>query len=58
VAKGVQLDMSQERIAALDVQKSFLLRHKLIERDFDLDEFVDPSPLAEARALYQRKAAA
>jgi ABC-type nitrate/sulfonate/bicarbonate transport system substrate-binding protein len=58
VAQGVQLDMGADVIAALDVQKSFLLQHKLIERDFDLADFIDPAPLAEARELYHRRAAA
>lgn len=51
VAQGVQLAIDDTRIEALRVQKAFLLRHGLIERDFDLDGWVDAGPLAEARLL-------
>lgn len=55
VAQGVQLDFDEKRLSALAVQKAFLLEHGLIEHDFDLTEWVDPTPLAEARALFAER---
>lgn len=57
VAQGVQLDFDEVRLGALAVQKRFLFEHGLIERDFDLDDFVDTGPLEEARALYATRRA-
>lgn len=55
LAQGIQLDFDDKRLSALQVQKDFLLEHRLIERDIDLDAFVDTSLLAEARDLYARR---
>ncbi len=49
---GVQIDLSPVKIAALRYQKDFLLRHKLIEKDFDVEPWVDHGPLVEAHRLY------
>jgi len=49
---GVQIDLSPTKIAALRYQKDFLLRHHLIEKDFDVEPWVDHGPLAEAHRLY------
>jgi sulfonate transport system substrate-binding protein len=49
---GVQIDLSPVKIAALRYQKDFLLRHQLIEKDFDVEPWVDHGPLAEARGVY------
>jgi ABC-type nitrate/sulfonate/bicarbonate transport system substrate-binding protein len=37
--------LSEDRLAALEAQKAFLVRHRFIERDFDLRAWVDPAPL-------------
>jgi sulfonate transport system substrate-binding protein len=58
VAQGVQLDMSPERVAALASHKDFLLRHGLIDQDFDLESWIDRSALAEARVLHAARAKA
>jgi ABC-type nitrate/sulfonate/bicarbonate transport system substrate-binding protein len=49
IGPGAALDLSVERIAAIGAQKEFLLRHGFITRDFDLDRWLDPQPLAAAR---------
>jgi ABC-type nitrate/sulfonate/bicarbonate transport system substrate-binding protein len=38
--------LSEDRLAALAAQKTFLVQRGFIERDFDLDGWVDPAPLA------------
>lgn len=53
VSEGIQIDLSNERILALKAQKDFLLKHHLIENDFDVEPWVDHGPLAEAHQLYR-----
>lgn len=57
VVQGVQLSLDEDRLAALRVQKDFLLQHGLIDREIDLDVAVDPTPLADAHALLKSGAA-
>jgi ABC-type nitrate/sulfonate/bicarbonate transport system substrate-binding protein len=52
LSEGIQINLSDERILALRAQKDFLLKHGLIEKDFDVEPWVDHSPLAEAHKLY------
>ncbi len=52
LAKGVQVDFSAEKMLGLRAQKNFLLRHRLIEKNVDLDQWIDHGPLAEAHKLY------
>jgi ABC-type nitrate/sulfonate/bicarbonate transport system substrate-binding protein len=52
VSEGIQIDLSENRIAALKSQKDFLLKHGEIQNDFDIEPWVDHSPLKEAHALY------
>lgn len=40
-----QIGLHEPWIRALEVQKNFLLRHKFIEKDFDLRGWIDPAPL-------------
>jgi sulfonate transport system substrate-binding protein len=51
VAEGLQIDLNPTLVEALRVQKDFLLKHGLIDTDFDFDEWVDASLLQEARVL-------
>jgi ABC-type nitrate/sulfonate/bicarbonate transport system substrate-binding protein len=44
-------DLSAERLGHLDSQKTFLLRHGFLERDFDIGAWVSPDPLEAARHL-------
>ena len=52
LSEGVQLDLSPAKIAALRVQKDFFLEHRLIERDFSVESWIDHGPLQEARRLH------
>lgn len=51
VAHGVQIDLAEDKVASLQVQKDFLLQHGFIPRDFDIGPWVAPAPLAEAQLL-------
>lgn len=52
-------DLSAERIALFRQQKSFMLVHGLLDRDFDLDEWIDTRPLRDAeQQLHAFKAVA
>lgn len=42
--------LSKELLDLFKVQKKFTLIHGVLDRDFDLDAWVDPRPLAAARA--------
>lgn len=42
-------DLSQERLGLLEIQKDFLRLHGFLAADVDLDAWVAPEPLAEAR---------
>ena len=52
LAKGLQVDFSAEKVLGLKAQKNFLLRHHFIEKNFDLDEWIDQRPFIEAYQLY------
>jgi len=52
---GLQVDFSAEKILGLRAQKSFLLRHQLIAKNFALDEWIDQGPFAEAHKLYSER---
>jgi sulfonate transport system substrate-binding protein len=52
VAEGIQIDLSEKKVAALKSQKDFLLEHGEIDKDFDVEPWVDHGPLKEAHALY------
>lgn len=41
-------DLSSERLALFESQKTFLWLHGFLDHDVDLDSWVDPRPLAEA----------
>ncbi|MCU1376118.1 MAG: hypothetical protein JWO68_3404, partial [Actinomycetia bacterium] len=44
-------DLSDERLGLLARQKDFLYAHGFLAADFDLDEWVDPAPIAAAREV-------
>lgn len=44
-------DLSPQRLAFLDIQKTFLNLHGFLERDFDLQDWVDHRPLQAAHEL-------
>lgn len=50
-------DLSQERIELFRQQKNFMLVHGLLDKDFDLNGWVDNRPLQEAEQLLHKYAA-
>lgn len=44
-------DLSSERTELLRVQKDFLRLHGFLDQDFDIDDWIDPRPLAAALSL-------
>lgn len=50
-------DLSDERLALFERQKTFMHVHNLLDRDFALADWVDPRPLEAARARLLEKAA-
>lgn len=49
-------DLSAERIALFHQQKDFMLVHGLLDKDFDLDAWVDARPLQEAEKWLHERA--
>lgn len=49
----LELGLDSANIEALRSVKDFLLRHQIIKRDFNLDTWIDPRPLAAARQLVE-----
>ena len=52
LAEGVRIDLDPAKVVALRVQKDFFLEHRLIDRDFSTEAWIDPGPLQEARAIH------
>ncbi|MCE5983119.1 ABC transporter substrate-binding protein [Pseudomonas wadenswilerensis] len=50
-------DLSSERLAFLDIQKTFLNLHGFLEADFALADWVDPRPLQAAQQLLAERRA-
>ena len=50
-------DLSAERLAYLDIQKTFLNLHGFLEADFALADWVDPRPLQAAQQLLAERRA-
>jgi ABC-type nitrate/sulfonate/bicarbonate transport system substrate-binding protein len=48
--------LSPERVALFEDEKRFLVDYSFIEHDFELSEWFDPEPLAEAVALVSERA--
>jgi ABC-type nitrate/sulfonate/bicarbonate transport system substrate-binding protein len=46
--RSLHPDLSEERVLLFERQKKFLWLHGFLDRDFDILEWVDPRPLAEA----------
>ena len=51
LATQLQIGLERHAIAALDHFKRFLFKHEFISQDFDIASWIDPVPLAAARAL-------
>lgn len=50
-------DLSDERLALFEQQKRFMFVHNLLDRDFDLTDWVDRRPLEAAYARLRERAA-
>ena len=48
---SLELGLEPRQIAALHDVKNFLFRHGIIPKDFDVDAWIDPRPLAQAREI-------
>jgi ABC-type nitrate/sulfonate/bicarbonate transport system substrate-binding protein len=55
LAQQLDVNLSPENVAALRLRKDFLLTHGFLPRDFDLDAWIDASPLAEARRILEER---
>jgi ABC-type nitrate/sulfonate/bicarbonate transport system substrate-binding protein len=44
-------NLSEDKVAAVNSQKEFLLRHGFIANDFDIEKFTARAPLAEAQRI-------
>ena len=52
LADGLDIDLGEESLAALQSQNDFLLRHDFISRPVDLKAWIDSRPLEAAHARY------
>lgn len=50
-ADELELNLSEVNVARVAAQKAFLLKHRIIEKDFDLDQWIDARPIEAARRL-------
>jgi ABC-type nitrate/sulfonate/bicarbonate transport system substrate-binding protein len=57
LSQGLQVDLNEDKIGALRDLKDFYLRNGFIQKDFDIDAWVDGSPLEEARELLKKRRA-
>jgi ABC-type nitrate/sulfonate/bicarbonate transport system substrate-binding protein len=57
LSRGVQIDVSDELVGALRVQKDFLLRHGFVTKDFSIDNWVDRTVMRDARQLLSERVA-
>lgn len=56
LSQQLDVDLSAENVAAIRLRKEFLLKHGFLPADFDLDQWIDPAPLAEAQKLVKNRA--
>ena len=52
---GLDLDLGEESLAALQSQNEFLLRHGFIHRPVDIQVWIDPRPLEAARLRHKQQ---
>jgi len=50
VHRRLQTGLDAQAVAGLKAFKDFLLRYRFIETDFDIDDWIDPAPLAALEA--------
>jgi ABC-type nitrate/sulfonate/bicarbonate transport system substrate-binding protein len=57
LSRQLEVNLSDENVAALRLRKDFLLKHGFLPNDFDLDAWIDRGPLLEAQRLVKERAA-
>jgi ABC-type nitrate/sulfonate/bicarbonate transport system substrate-binding protein len=57
LVKQLDVNLSPDNVAALRLRKDFLLKHGFLPKDFDLDQWIDASPLREAQKIVAERAA-
>jgi ABC-type nitrate/sulfonate/bicarbonate transport system substrate-binding protein len=48
---SLELGLEPRQVSALHDAKNFLFRHGIIQKDFDVESWIDPGPLAAAREI-------
>jgi ABC-type nitrate/sulfonate/bicarbonate transport system substrate-binding protein len=56
LSQQLEVDLSADNVAAIRLRKDFLLRHGFLPADFDLDQWIDPTPLVEAQKIVRERA--
>jgi len=57
LAKQLEVNLSDQNVEALRLRKAFLVKHGFLPKDFDLEAWIDRSPLLEAQKLVNERAA-
>ncbi len=58
LGQNLQIGLDQTAVAALENFKQFLVEHQFLAQDFDFASWIDPVPLATARALLTERSLA
>jgi hypothetical protein len=53
----LEVNLSGENLAAPLRRKAFLLKHEFLPNDFELDQWIDPRPLKEAKRIVEARMA-
>jgi ABC-type nitrate/sulfonate/bicarbonate transport system substrate-binding protein len=56
LSQQLEVNLSDENVAALRARKDFLLKHEFLAADFDVDAWIDPAPLQEAQRIVKERA--
>jgi ABC-type nitrate/sulfonate/bicarbonate transport system substrate-binding protein len=56
LAQQLEVNLSADNVAALRLRKQFLFEHGFLPQDFDLDAWIDPTPLREAQRIVKERA--
>lgn len=56
LSQQLEVNLSDANVEAIRLRKAFLLEHGFLPNDFDLDAWIDPSPLREAQRLLKERA--
>lgn len=57
LSEGMQISATSDLIDTLDQQKSFLIAQRFLSQNFDIESWVDLTPLAEAQAVLSKEMA-